>query len=114
MNAETANMRLNIWLDSSSGNRRIIKSTNGTVYGDNGAFDYDGKPGFWDTYSTDADSPDYNPAGFNRCLKFLHDRGKHLDVPLAPLHSRSMKDRWPLLSDKRKRDIIRAFLRSFV
>ncbi len=106
-----AEMRLTIWLDSSSGNKRIIKSTAGTEYGDNGAFDYDGKVGFWDTYSIDPDSPDFNPAGYNRCLKYLHDQGLHLDVPLAALRSRSLKDRWSLLSPKRRRDVINSLLR---
>jgi hypothetical protein len=112
MSAVPAEMRLNIWLDSSSGNRRIIKSTAGIEHGDNSAFDYDGKIGFWDTYSSDPDSPDYNPAGYNRCLTYLHSKGAALDVPLVPLRSRSLKDRWALLSDKRKRDIINAFLRN--
>jgi hypothetical protein len=40
----------------------------------------------------DPDSPDCNPARYNRCLRYLHSKGKHQDVPLVRLRSRSLKD----------------------
>lgn len=70
-------------------------------------FTYDGKPGFQDVYSCDPDSADYNPSRFNRCLTLLHDEGIALDVPLAPVHSRRLRDRWPLLSPGLKLQIVR-------
>jgi hypothetical protein len=70
-------------------------------------FGYDGKPGFKDVYSCDPDSADYDPANYNRCLTILHEQGIALDVPLVPVHSRRLRDRWQQLSPRLKRQILR-------
>jgi hypothetical protein len=103
-------MAVNIWVDTIDP-RRIHKETAfaGITAGDDQAylFDYNGKPGFKDLYSCNPDSADYDPARYNRCLKLLHDQGKALDVPMAEVPpSRMLRDRWPLLSLKLKRQIL--------
>jgi hypothetical protein len=102
-------MVLNIFVDSAN-KRRIHKWTAGITSADNGSFTYDNKPGFQDNYSCDPDSADYDPANYNRCLTWLHEQGISLDVPLAPLHSRRLRDRWPLLSPGLKLQIVRKLL----
>jgi hypothetical protein len=102
-------MALNIFVDPANP-RRIHKWTAnaGSDHDDAHLFSYDGKPGFQDVYSCDPDSADYNPDRYNRCLQFLHDQGKALDVPLAPVHSRRLRDRWPLLSPRLRLQVLRA------
>jgi hypothetical protein len=106
-----ATMTLNIFVDPNNP-RRIGKRTAyaGSTRDDAHLFTYDGKPGFQDNYSCDPDSADYDPANYNRCLTYLHERGISLDVPLAPINPRMLRDRWPLLSLKRKREILRKLL----
>jgi hypothetical protein len=110
-----ASMTVNIFVDPGNPDR-ICKRTAfaGSVRDDDDAwkFDYDGKPGFQDNYSRDPDSADYSPLNYNRCLKYLHDNGKALDLTFAPVHSRMLRDRWPLLSAKRRQDIIRKILKA--
>jgi hypothetical protein len=105
-------MTLNIFVDPGNP-MRICKWTAGAAgtKDDNHLFTYDGKPGFKDNYSCYPDSSDYDPANYNRCLTLLHEQGVALDVPLAPIpHSRMLRDRWPLLSLKLKRQILRGLL----
>jgi hypothetical protein len=105
-------MATNIFVDPRN-RKRICKWTASAASTKDDAhlFTYDGKPGFKDTYSCDPDSADYDPANFNRCLTLLHERGISLDVPLAPIpHSRMLRERWPLLSLKLKREIVRRLL----
>jgi hypothetical protein len=90
----------NIYLDTAN-HRRIFKVTNDHAFG------YDGKPGFKDVYSCDPDSADYDPSNYNRCLTVLHEHGIALDMPLAPVHSRRLRDRWPLLSPSLRLQIAR-------
>ena len=105
-------MAVNVFVDSGNP-RRILKWTAfaGSSTTDQAhLFDYDGKPGFKDVYSCDPDSADYDPANYNRCLKLLHDNGKALDIPLAEVRSRALRDRWPMLSLKTRRTILRKLL----
>ena len=104
--SEKVTMVLNIFVDPAN-KQRIHKWTAGTTSADNGSFTYDGKPGFQDNYSCDPDSADYDPSNYNRCLAFLHDKGIALDVSLAPVHSRRLRDRWPLLSSGLRLQIVR-------
>jgi hypothetical protein len=107
--SDQVTMVLNIFVDPANP-RRIHKWTAGTTSADNGSFAYDGKPGFQDNYSCDPDSAEYDPSNYNRCLTFLHEHGIALDVPLAPVHSRRLRDRWPLLSQGLKLQILRKLL----
>jgi hypothetical protein len=102
-------MVLNIFVDSANP-RRIHKWTAGTTSADNGRFTYDGKPGFQDNYSCDPDSADYDPSNYNRCLTYLHEHNVALDVQLASVCSRRLRDRWPLLSAGLKLQILRKLL----
>ena len=109
-----ATMAVNIFVDPANP-RRIAKRTayagTSSHLGDDAhLFAYDGKPGFQDNYSCDPDSADYDPANYNRCLTFLHEHGIALDLPLAPVHSRRLRDRWPLLSPGLKLQILRKLL----
>ena len=108
-----ATMTVNIFVDPANP-KRLSKRTAfaGSSKPDDDAhlFTYDGKPGFQDNYSCDPDSADYDPANYNRCLTFLHERGIALEVPLAPLQSRRVRDRWPLLSAKLRLQIMRGLL----
>ena len=85
-------MALNVKVDPSN-SQRIWKWTNGVSNADNGAFTYDGKPGFRDTYSADPSHADYDPANYNRCLQLLHEHGVATNFPLAPLASRRLRER---------------------
>jgi hypothetical protein len=108
-----ATMTVNIFVDPDNP-RRISKRTayagSAKPTDDAHRFTYDGKPGFQDNYSCDPDSADYDPANYNRCLTFLHDDGIALDVPLAAIRSRRLRDRWPLLSPKLRLQILRGLL----
>lgn len=75
-----------------------------------GSFTYDGKPGFQDNYSCDPDSADYDPSNYNRCLTFLHEHGIAFELSPAPVDSRRLRDRWPLLSPGLKLQILRKLL----
>lgn len=106
-----ATMAVNIFVDPDNP-RRISKRTAfaGTAsHPDDDAhlFTYDGKPGFQDNYSCDPDSADYDPSNYNRCLTYLHEHGVALDVQLAPVSSRRLRDRWPLLSQGLKLQMLR-------
>ena len=100
-------MAVNIFVDPDNPRRIFKRSAHaGSDRDDAHLFTYDGKPGFQDTYSADPDSADYDPSGYNRCLTFLHERSIALDVPLAPVHSRRLRDRWPLLSAPSRKQIL--------
>ena len=105
-----ATMTVNIFVDPDNP-RRISKRTAyaGSVRpGDDGhLFTYDGKPGFQDNYSCDPDSADYDPANYNRCLTYLHEHGIALDVPLADVRSRRLRDRWDLISPRLRLQVLR-------
>jgi len=109
-----ATMAVNIFVDPDNP-RRISKRTayaGTSSHSDDDAhlFTYDDKPGFQDNYSCDPDSADYDPSNYNRCLTYLHERGIALSVPLAPVHSRRLRDRWPLLSKTLKLQIVHKLL----
>lgn len=106
-------MALNIFVDTANSKRICKWTAKAGPRGDGGRlFTYDGKPGFKDVYSCDPDSADYDPSNYNRCLTYLHDQGKALDVPLAPVHSRRLRDRWPLLSPGLRLQVVRHLLRA--
>jgi hypothetical protein len=100
-------MTLNVKVDPGN-SLRIWKWTAGVTDYDNGTFTYDDKPGFKDTYSANPDSADYDPANYNRCLALLHEQGIATDIPLAPLASRRLRDRWGMWSVKLRRQILAA------
>ena len=108
-----ATMTVNIFVDPDNP-RRISKRTayaGSAKPGDDAhLLTYDGKPGFQDNYSCDPDSADYDPANYNRCLTYLHEKGIALDRPLAEIHSRRLRDRWPLLSKNLQQQILRKLL----
>jgi len=112
-NYARATMAVNIFVDPEDP-RRICKRTafaGSTRDDDDGhRFTYDDRPGFQDNYSVNPDSADYDPAKYNRCLAYLHDNGVSLDVPLAEVRSRALRDRWPMLSLKTRRTILRKLL----
>jgi hypothetical protein len=102
-----AKMTVNIFVDPANP-QRIAKRTAyaGSGTDDAHLFTYDGKPGIQDNYSCDPGSADYDPANYNRHLTFLHEHGIALDVPLAPVHSRRLRDRWQLLSTTHRKQIL--------
>lgn len=102
-NHRNLTMSFTVRLDPDNPSRVLMWSACPELTDEHGA-----KPGMKQTFSADPDSADFDVAYYNRMLRFLHAGGIALDVSeINPVPSRKLRDRWPQMSLKARRDFLR-------